>query len=317
MKKPSLEIVIVTFNGERWIEDCIRSIRENAYKGCEIIVVDNNSRDETVPILKKYFSEVTILQQTRNMGFGQGANIGIQCAMSRKADYILILNQDLKLEKNCLRNLIAVCERNRSIGIASPLQLNYDGTTLDPKFRELHRFESDRPDECEALRDSIEVDTIIGASMLFRTEVLQAIGTFDPLYFLYHEEGDLCRRARYHGFQIHIVPSAKILHQHIQLSAEGMSLHAKFSATYGYFIYLLKDPFFSLPRNFRNTIRQMRDWTFRDLRPRKLIVRSLVIAAVAAFIIMRLHRILANRKSEMQPVKLLHADGKKALHESR
>jgi len=307
MLSPKLIIIIVSYNGEKWIFECIRSIIKNRFDHYQVVVVDNASQDGTVEIIKKKFRKVVLLNQKKNIGFGKGANVGIQYAISQKADYIMLLNQDIKLEETCIENMIAVCKQNREIGIASPLQMNYDGSAIDSHFKRLYNLKSEQPEEnAELLQNSIEVETIIGASMLFRRAVIEAIGTFDPLYFLYHEESDLCRRARYHGIQIHIIPKARVLHKHMQLSPNDMTIKAKISATYGYYFYILKNPFRSFFHNIREMLKQMQEWARRDGHWSKIFARSLINGVAAGIILIHLHRIIKNRKSDMMLKKLLH-----------
>ncbi|MBC8463381.1 MAG: glycosyltransferase family 2 protein [Deltaproteobacteria bacterium] len=212
----------------------------------------------------------------------------------------MLLNQDIKLEKNCIENMIAGCEQNMAIGIASPLQMNYDGSRIDPHFRRLYNLKSDTIDVNEdPFKGSLEVDTVIGASMLFRTMVIKAIGGFDPIYFLYHEEGDLCRRAKYHGFQIHIIPKAVAYHKHIQLSPKEMTFKAKFSSTYGYYFYTLKNPFLPFHQNLHKMLKQMKAWVCRDHHLFKIVERFLINAAAAVVVLIYLHRIIKSRASDM------------------
>ena len=301
MQSPKIIVIIVSYNGEKWIYECIRSIMNNSYDHYEIVVVDNASQDATASIIKENFREVILFKQKRNIGFGKGANVGIRYAMSQKADYILLLNQDIKLERNCIEYMIAVCDQNRKIGIASPLQMNYDGSQIDPHFRRLYNLKSDIKDANEdIIKGSLEVDTVIGASMLFRTTVIESIGGFDPLYFLYHEEGDLCRRAKYHGFQIHIIPKAIVYHKHIQLSPNEMTLRAKFASLYGYYFFLLKNPFASIRNNFSTLLENAVKWTLRDMRLNKIIPRFLLTCISMIPVLLYLHQLLQSRNKDMK-----------------
>lgn len=300
MQSPKIIVIIVSYNGVKWIHECIRSIIDNNYEHYQIAVVDNASRDATVSIIKENFGDVILLNQKRNLGYGSGANVGIQYAITQKADYILLLNQDIKLERNCIENIIAECENNREIGIASPLQMNYDGSRIDPHFVKLYNLKSDFMDINDLVnKDSFEVDTVIGASMLFRADVIQTIGYFDPIFFLYHEEGDLCRRAKYHGFQIHIIPKAVVYHKHIQLSPKEMTFKSKFCATYGYYIYTLKNPFLPFHQNFHTMLTQMKEWICRDHHILIIIKRFMINAAAALIVLICLPRIIKSRMSDM------------------
>jgi GT2 family glycosyltransferase len=196
--------------------------------------------------------------------------------------------------------MIAVCEQNKAIGIASPLQMNYDGSQIDPHFGRLYHLKSDLSDYGEdILKGSLSVDTVIGAVMLFRSKVIEEIGDFDPLYFLYHEEADLCRRAKYRGFQIHIIPKAVVYHKHIQLSPKEMTFKAKFSSTYGYYIYTLKNPFLPFHQNIHMMLKQMKEWVCRDHHLVKIIERFLINAAATAIVLICLHRIIKSRAADM------------------
>ena len=300
MPLPKITVVIVTYNGEKWIDECIRSIIKNRYDRGEIVVVDNASQDSTHSIIRDSFKEVVVLRQSRNLGYGRGANIGIQYAISKKTDYILLLNQDIKLDMNAMGNMVAVCEQNREIGIASPLQMNYDGSRIDPHFKRLYSFNSDIKETNEiACKDSFEVETVIGASMFFRASVLDKIGYFDPIFFLYHEEGDLCRRARYHGFKIHIIPKAIVYHKHMQLSPQEMTYKAKFCSTYGYYIYTLKNPFQPFRQNFYLMLIQMKEWICRDRVFSKIAERFVINGAAAFMVMLLLPRIIKNRASDI------------------
>ncbi len=300
MPSPSIVVVVVTFNGEKWIYDCICSMTSNGYDHCRIVVVDKASRDTTVSIIRNHFQEVILMCQKRNLGFGRGANIGIEYALTTKADYILLLNQDIKLHEDCIKNMIAVCEQNKDIGIASPLQMNYDGSLIDPHFSRLYDFKFDALGENkETVKDSMEVNTVIGASMLFRRNVVEKIGGFHPVFFLYHEEADLCRRAQYHGFQIHVNPNSIVYHKHIQLSPHEMTFKAKFSSTYGYYFYLLKNPYSSLFQNILMMFINMKEWVSRDRNLFKLIKRFIINSMAMAVVLIYLSRIIKGRKSDI------------------
>ena len=294
-------VVIISFNGEKWIEECIKSILQNGYSNIEIVVVDNASKDKTISIIRTKFKKVILFEQRKNVGFGRGCNIGFRYAMSQKSEYVLLLNQDIKLDRHCIENMVGVCEKNKKIGIASPLQMDYAGLHIDSHFKRLYNLESETiADSGKLSRDSIEVDTIIGASMLLRSEVIKAIGGFDPIYFMYHEEGDLCRRAKYHGIQIHIVPKAIVCHKHIQLFSKEMSFKAKFSSLYGYYIFTLKNPFQPFDQNLIMMLKQMKKWVSRERNLVKIVGRFLINAAVCGIILICMNHIIASRASDIK-----------------
>lgn len=303
MLQPKVITVIVSYNGEKWINACIQSIFKNNYKNLQIVLVDNASKDRTLSIAKDDFENIVVFGLKKNIGYGRGANIGIDYALSHKANYVLLLNQDVKLSSNCIENLVKACQEDSNIGIASPIQMTYDGSKADPAFEKLLNSNKLFQDDVRLnriLKNSYEVDTIIGSAILFRVATLETIGLFDPLYFLYHEEGDLCRRARYHGFQIHFVPRALIFHWHTQLRPKKMSFKAKVSSLYGYYFFILKDPFLPVNHNFYSSFKQMKKWVFRDRKVGK-IMRRFFMNLIAIFIVLLcLPRLLKSRRLDMK-----------------
>lgn len=303
MITPRVIVVIISYNGEKWIDACIQSIFKNNYKNLQIVLVDNASKDRTLSIAKDSFENVVVFSLKKNIGYGRGANIGIDYALSHKADYVLLLNQDVKLASNCIENLVKACHENSNIGIASPIQMTYDGSKVDPAFERLLESSKSFQEDVKLnkiLKNSYEVDTIIGAAILFRVATLETIGLFDPLYFLYHEEGDLCRRAKYHGFQIHFIPHALIFHWHTQLRPSKMTFRAKLSSLYGYYFFILKNPFSPADHNFCSFLRQMKKWVFRDKEMVKIIRRFFVNMIAMFIVLLCLPRLLKSRRLDMK-----------------
>ncbi|MFH1985705.1 MAG: glycosyltransferase family 2 protein [Pseudomonadota bacterium] len=300
MNFPKVFVIIVSYNAKNWIYECIMSVIDSTYKNCEIVVVDNKSKDSTIQIITEKFQNVLTIIQDRNQGFGRGANVGIKYAMSKKAEYILLLNQDLWIKSDCIEKMINVCEDNINIGIATPLQMDYDGSNVDENFAKLYKFKSviDLFNKIQS-NESFEVDTVIGAAMLFRSDVFNTIGVFDPIYFLYHEEGDLCRRAKFHGFQIHVIHNAVVYHRHIQLFPKEMTFRAKFSSAYGYYIYILKNPFSPVSINFTVMFKSMIEWLLQGPNFVKICTRFAVILVSIVIVFYRIPLILNTRANEM------------------
>jgi GT2 family glycosyltransferase len=303
MDKPKVLVIIISYEGAEWIKDCIQSVLKNNYHNFELLLIDNASKDETISIVKRYFHNVRVLELPKNIGFGRAANIGIQHATVHQFDYLFLLNQDVKLAKDCIYNIVKACEKHSYIGIASPFQMTYDGLKTDPAFDRLLRSNKSFQDYLKLTTTSkktLAVDTVIGAAMLFRTRLFKTVGSFDPVFFLYHEEGDLCRRARYHGFEIHVIPDAKIFHWHTQLNPSEMSFKAKWSSLYGYYLYILKDPFRSLSENFFLFLKQVVASIFRDKRIDKIVKRFLINSFVFFFVIFRIPRLFIRRNQDMK-----------------
>jgi GT2 family glycosyltransferase len=176
--------------------------------------------------------------------------------------------------------------------------MTYDGLRIDPTFEKF--FKENKLSVNDIRKTKFEkkifqVDSVVGAAMFVRTELFKIIGNFDPLFFLYHEEGDFCRRARYHGFQIHIIPDAEIMHWHTQLHPSKMSLAAKFAALYGYYFFTIKDPFRPVTENYYRFLRQIKKSIFCERKISK-IVKRLVINIFIAFMVFLFTPLLLRRR---------------------
>ena len=208
MDQPKVLVTIICYEGEKWIQECIESINNNNYVNFQTLIIDNASKDETTSIIETNFENIILYKLPSNIGFGRAANIGIRYAINHEYDYLLLLNQDVKLRADCIQNLVQTCQTHSNIVIASPLQMTYDGSQIDPAFETLFQDNKLTINDIRKKRfkgRTFQVNSVVGAAMFIRTELFKVVGFFDPLFFLYHEEGDFCRRARYHGFQIHII----------------------------------------------------------------------------------------------------------------
>ncbi|MCS7176548.1 MAG: glycosyltransferase [Candidatus Kapabacteria bacterium] len=224
-----LSVVIVSHNVAEFLRQCLRSLRQ-ALAGidAEVLVVDNASEDDTVTRLSAEFPEVHWIALPANIGFGKANNIGIAQARGR---YILLLNPDTLVHPNALRTLLDYMAHHPEVGIAGCRVLNADGTFQETcrrgfptpwvSFTRLFGLERLAPRSrlfaryAQRFRPEDEVgyaEVISGAFMLCRRELLQELGGFDPEYFLYGEDVDLCYRAHRAGWRIGYVGTATVVH---------------------------------------------------------------------------------------------------------
>lgn len=237
MQKPfCLITIIITYNSERWYRNCLLAIMAAGQQAHQIIVVDNASQDNTASRIKNDFPEVEVISLTENIGYGAAANVGLRAAVTRGAEYVLLLNADTKVERGCFEGLVEAASAHPEFGIISPLQFDYDGVEPDPIFARY--IEEAVPTEVPHL---VECETVIGAAMLIKRAVLVSVGGFDPEYFMYCEEDDFCRRTRFHGFRIGVTSLAKICHWHtVRHTDKEWNLRGiRFR---NIFLYDLKDP---------------------------------------------------------------------------
>ena len=228
--KTSVTVCIANWNGERWLADCLRSLRESGVPGTEIIVVDNASRDNSVAMVREGFPEIELVANRENAGFARANN---QALRRGKGRYFFILNNDTVLHANTLMTLLRFMDEHPRAGMVSGHLVSPDGSTqfsyypvtlpsaasmaadlfwlnrLSPRNRlgrgELARqFDAGNPSRMEQ---------IPGACKLVRREALEKVGLFDEGYRFWYEDVDLCARFLQGGWEIWYLPDAKILHR--------------------------------------------------------------------------------------------------------
>lgn len=223
-----LSIIIVSWNVCKDVVNCINSIYDSQLaKGFEIILVDNDSSDDTVSLVRSKFSEVVVIESGKNLGFAAANNLGFKKARCKN---ILFLNPDTLVQEDAIDRLVDFIEANHDIGICGPKILNEDGTIQSsvrkfPKLRMgfykftilkyLGLFRKDsilyrmKGFDYENMAD---VDQLIGAALIARREVIDEVGGFDERFFMYYEEVDICKRIKENGLRCVYYPDAQIVH---------------------------------------------------------------------------------------------------------
>lgn len=232
LKMPFVSIIITNWNGCSDLVNCLVSVKGLDYPAYEIIVVDNASTDGSKETVKARFPEVKLIENNENSGNAEGINIGIREAMDGKPDYFLILDNDVKVEKKFLSELIKVAEIDPKIGIVGPKiyyfdsnKISFAGGKLDWLEGAVHigegyidngRYDGEK-----------EVVFITGCAILARKEVIEKIGLFNGDFFAYYEDVDFCLRARKAGYRIVYSPNAVMWHK---VGATANKARAKISA---------------------------------------------------------------------------------------
>lgn len=213
---PAVSIIIVNWNGIKWLEKCLTSLRAQSFQDFEIIFVDNASTDESVVYVRKHFPEVHIIESSVNLGFAWGNNLW--CEHS-KWKYIYLLNSDTDSSKNSLQELIDFIGKDPDIAIIQPqlLLMNdpeyYDAvatywtyTTMlfyDGAYTHVWDLKYHRP--CETY-------SIKGAACMIRKTVIDKIGLFDDTYWCYFEETDFCHRCWLSGYKVLYANTSPVYH---------------------------------------------------------------------------------------------------------
>tara|TARA_Y100000385_G_scaffold285336_1_gene345074 strand:- start:4 stop:924 length:921 start_codon:yes stop_codon:yes gene_type:complete len=220
MNEVKIFVVIVTFNGRKWVNRCFLSFRKSQIP-INVIVVDNGSTDGTQELIQEKYPEVDFGQSAENLGFGRANNIGIKKAYENNADYVFLLNQDAWIEPDTLEKLIKVAGNNVSYGILSPMHLNGKGTALDLKFSSYLS-----PNNCANLisdfilskerKEVYSTQYVNAAAWLLTRKCIEVVGGFNPLFHLYGEDDNYLQRVLYHDLKVGIVPNSIIYHDREQ-----------------------------------------------------------------------------------------------------
>lgn len=200
----------------------------------EYLLVDGDSRDGAVEMVRERFPWVRLFPLTSNVGFGKANNHGFREARGR---YFMLCNPDLTILPGELEKWVEWMDAHPDVGISGPRVMNPDGSDQDscyhfpspwtPIFRRTPLGKTPwgkRHNERYLMREmdrtrSQDVDWVLGAAMLIRREVIEKIGPFDERFFMYFEDADLCRRAWEAGFRVTYTPVARLLHYHRRQSS--------------------------------------------------------------------------------------------------
>ena len=205
MKK--VATIIVTYNGEKWIERCLDSVQSSLYP-TDIFVVDNCSNDKTLSLLISYNIFNLVISES-NLGFGAANNIALKKALELDYDFFFLINQDLYTEKETLQQLIWFSELHTDSGIIVPIQYDGKGEEIDSNFQQYLSLSQEKDSYFETTFSN-------AAAWLITKECLIKTGYFNPIFSHYGEDRNYCDRVLFHNFSINILKETKVLHDRQQ-----------------------------------------------------------------------------------------------------
>lgn len=218
-----LTFVILNFNKPEETIACLRSLQKIKIEdwSLKILLIDNGSTDNSVKLIKQKFPKILIIENSKNLGFAAGANVGIRRALKEDSDYIFLLNNDTLINQRALVYLIKVIGEEQKIGIVSPtLKFKKQGRLFFDLGGRINWFlgrtshQELTTQEFKKVRsEKIFPEYVSGCAMLVRREVFERVGFFDEDFFLYFEDVDFCLRSKAAGFKIVLVPKAIIFHR--------------------------------------------------------------------------------------------------------
>lgn len=224
-----LSIIIVNYNTKKLTLDCIKSIyKSKTNYQYEILVVDNNSRDDSVRVLKDTFKNIILIQNKENVGFAKANNQAMKISKGR---YILLLNSDTIVRENTLDTIIKFMEENDDVGstgckvvlpngeldkachrgFPTPEASFFYMTGLAKRFPNNPKFNSYHKSYLH-MDEIHEIDCLVGAFMMVRRKTIEEVGMLDETYFMYGEDIDWCYRIKKAGWKIYFNPNVSIVH---------------------------------------------------------------------------------------------------------
>lgn len=221
---PKVTIIIVNYNTEDLIVDCIESIIKSKPKlEYEIIVIDNASTDGSLPLLKRMKDKfrIKLTENDRNVGFAKANNQGIRKA---KGKHILLLNSDTQVEKDNLDLLYNFAKSNPDCAAVVPKLINSDGSGQGSVFkfptviRVMSQYWFGKDQNLDKYtpkgKKAIPVEVASMAAFLITPRARKKVGLLDERYFMYFEDFDYCRRVKMAGLKVYYLPNAKVVHCH-------------------------------------------------------------------------------------------------------
>lgn len=217
---PKVAVVIPTWNRKLDLINAIRSVKTSTYPSIEIIVVDNGSTDGSEKAVLNEFSDVCFVRLKENKGAAYATNRGLEIALSIGAVYIFRMDSDVTTDFQTINELVHFAQTHKNVGLVYPKVLRFDnpgivwfkGASYHPLFLISGTRKSyNQPDDFSATAE--KKDYIASAAVLMSRAVIETIGLYDELFFVYGEDTDYCLRTRQAGFDIYLLPSAKAWHK--------------------------------------------------------------------------------------------------------
>ncbi len=246
---PILGILILNRNGKHWLPPLYESLRNNGYPNTKLYLVDNASSDDSVKTTLERYPDVTVIHLPQNLGYCMAYNLAMPFAIADGCEWVVWTNNDITLEPGCLEKLARAATADSKIGVVGPGFLTWDSD--EPNYYMI----GNHPYAIDVMKNktykAIDVDWVEGSFLMVSSRCIKAVGPLDPYLFFYWEETDFCRRARFSGWRVILVPQALARHY-----AGGWSqgnrqntLKKNWLQNRNYYIYHLANPFQGFSRN--------------------------------------------------------------------
>lgn len=216
-------VVILNYNGRKFLEQFLPNVLENTNRElAEVVVADNASTDDSVPFMRQHFPEVRLIVNPSNGGFATGYNLALRQV---EAEYFVLLNSDIEVESHWIEPVLALMDADRRVAACQPKILSYHDKTkfeyagacggfIDKygyPFCRGRVFQNLETDEGQ-YDDPVEVFWATGACLFVRADAFRELGGLDDSFFAHMEEIDLCWRMKNCGYKVCCCPQSKVYH---------------------------------------------------------------------------------------------------------
>lgn len=219
--------VIVNWNGENLIKQCLESFTRSKFKEFKLYIVDNGSKDNSKIIINNFkeLLNIQLIELDKNYGFAKANNIGINEAMKDDAQYIITLNNDIEIQEDTLSNLVQYIQDNKDVDVFQLLMINYyDRSTLDSVGMDFNKLlfvtQLGFKDRVESLdKYSEDIKGACAGAAVYSKKALYAVREneseyFDNSFFAYYEDVDLALRLNNKGYKTRLVKNSIVYHMH-------------------------------------------------------------------------------------------------------
>lgn len=224
-KQPSVAALILNWNGADETIECLHSIQAQTYPHLRALVVDNGSADDSVARIRAQFPDVPLLENATNLGFAGGVNVGLRHLLEQDVDYVLVLNNDLVLDKACVQEMVMQAGADVAF-VTAVLYFTGDPQRIWSIGGQIHPLTLEKTADARGVLDTGQLPPVMerhfvpGGATMMACDALRQIGLFDERFFLYYEDADLSLRGHRAGLRAIVATRAKMWHA-VSASAGG------------------------------------------------------------------------------------------------
>jgi len=210
----TVTVIIPNYNGKKYLDDCLRSLKKQTYKDFSVIIVDNGSTDGSAEYIRDKHSDVEVIALRENTGFANAVNVGIKAADS---EYVFLLNDDTVCDEKVLESLVKTMNKGKRLFSVQAKLLQLKNPELIDDCGDYYcalgwAFSPGRDKKSSFLTKQKAVTSACAGAAMYRSELFKEVGYFDEAHFCYLEDVDIGYRARLKGYINACDPGAIVYH---------------------------------------------------------------------------------------------------------